>query len=201
MNGNVQNPSDSAVVEFAPCAGASPWFVENAVSTRYLTAGSGGTAIRASGDCHPVIEANSEISSGRAVAERGAEMRAIHCAAANGIASRCVITRNPTVFTSEGETATAIVSHSSGGESPLLSGGKLLALGPQRRRRAGERGASRPHQPLSDRDLRPRGRRRAHRLEHRVRGLLGSDPFRGHGLARDRRRARSEQSTASRLWH
>ena len=82
------------------CGGASPWVVDN---NAYALGES--TVITATGDCHPVIEANPNIVATKRDYMFNTDLpRGIHCGAANGIASRCVVTTNPNITTQEGPT-------------------------------------------------------------------------------------------------
>jgi hypothetical protein len=86
-----------STVSLADCAGASPWIVDNH-SILAVAADSediGLEAILTSGDCHPVVDANLEIANVMNGRGTGSVVR---CAAAGGVASRCVISGNPSIY-------------------------------------------------------------------------------------------------------
>jgi hypothetical protein len=91
------------LVRFRSCSGASPWLVSNtAESWHSISDPPGyeassvvnftGETFLATGDCHPVLEANSVSTSSDKLDELG--LRSIICSTEAGIASRCVVTRN-----------------------------------------------------------------------------------------------------------
>jgi hypothetical protein len=119
-------------VHFGPCAGASPWFVGNILNARF----GGSDAVVAMGDCHPVIEANPEITAARNDLHTGLDMTAIRCIADGGVASRCVVTENPNLSVLEGTHDNAISSnvrsdtavHCEGGSCARIDHNRILGL-------------------------------------------------------------------------
>ena len=76
----------AGAVSFNPCAGTSPWFVGNRVSTNDQT------ALSVSGDCRPVIDGN-VFGASAATLENGTVTTA-QCSPSAGVASGCVFTHN-----------------------------------------------------------------------------------------------------------
>ncbi|HXK19534.1 MAG TPA: hypothetical protein VNG33_17110 [Polyangiaceae bacterium] len=84
---------DSHGIWLEDCAGAAPWIVDN---NSILAGGTSQQtrvdAIRAIGDCHPVIDRNVNVQGGGE--GNASNPTAVHCAASNNIASRCVVDGN-----------------------------------------------------------------------------------------------------------
>ncbi len=84
---------DSHGIWLENCAGAAPWIVDNqSIAVNGTTAQTRVDGIRAEGNCHPVIDRNVNISGGGE--GQAANPTAVHCLAAGGIASRCVVDGN-----------------------------------------------------------------------------------------------------------
>ena len=100
--------SQFSSVAFEACGGDAPWFVQNRVA-RTIAPSTGPEVypLVARGDCHPVIEANSEISLTLSypglLSDTGTNffMTALLCDSDGTTASRCVITKNPSIGTRE----------------------------------------------------------------------------------------------------
>jgi hypothetical protein len=89
---SVQNDAQNFGILLEDCAGAKPWIVDNA-AIEISTFGTDAlpAAIRAAGDCHPVIDSNPGL---RVSSVGPIHSRVVECGASGGIASRCVVANN-----------------------------------------------------------------------------------------------------------
>ena len=97
IRGNLINAfggaQDSHGIWLEDCAGAAPWIVDNqAIAVAGTSQQTRVDGVRAVGDCHPVIDRNVSISGGGE--GQASNPTAVHCLAANGTASRCVVDGN-----------------------------------------------------------------------------------------------------------
>jgi hypothetical protein len=86
-------------VDVASCGGASPLITDNYEINAEAPTTAPAVAIRAMGDCHPIIQNNVRILSGL---EGSMLAMGIECGQASGISSRCVVEGNPLVRASMG---------------------------------------------------------------------------------------------------
>ncbi|HEV8321175.1 MAG TPA: hypothetical protein VG389_06130, partial [Myxococcota bacterium] len=86
--------ADSHGIWMEDCAGAAPWVVDNfAVQAAGDSATTAVDAVRAIGDCHPVIDSNLSITGGGEGGTSGTN--GVHCGAnLAGVASACVVLGN-----------------------------------------------------------------------------------------------------------
>jgi hypothetical protein len=84
---------DSHGIWLEDCAGAAPWIVDNnAILAGGVNQQTRVDAIRAIGDCHPVVDRNVIVQGGGE--GNASNPTAVHCAASNNVASRCVVDGN-----------------------------------------------------------------------------------------------------------
>jgi hypothetical protein len=86
----------SPAVDFQSCAGEKPWVVDNQV-LRAVGRAERGIGVRASGDCHPVLDSNETVTADITLATP-LWVTAIECALADAVSSRCVISGNRDIY-------------------------------------------------------------------------------------------------------
>jgi hypothetical protein len=89
------NQPPAQAIGITACGAARPWIVDNA-SVMADGNWANTEAIGVAGDCHPLIDWNLNIVAGT---REIATMTAVHCAAAGGVGSRCVIANNQSIRT------------------------------------------------------------------------------------------------------
>jgi hypothetical protein len=102
VQGYVEYPPQAGL-SLEECGGDAPWILDNEAITAEIR--SGFDALRATGDCHPVIEANAFIGNTVWRGDTASHGTAIACAGGSA-PSRCVIFRNAEILgSSEGSSS------------------------------------------------------------------------------------------------
>lgn len=82
------------------CMGAAPWVFDNHnIQAQGVNQQSIVDAVRAMGDCHPVIDSNRSIVGGGE--GNASNPNAVHCGAVNGVSSQCVVLGNRQILGSQ----------------------------------------------------------------------------------------------------
>jgi hypothetical protein len=91
---------DSHGIWLEDCGGAEPWIVDNQrIEVAGDTLMTRADAIRAVGDCHPVVDSNVLITG--AGEGQGSEPTGVRCSASAGVSSRCIVVDNLDIRGSE----------------------------------------------------------------------------------------------------
>jgi hypothetical protein len=91
---------DSHGIWLEDCGGAEPWIVDNhRIEVAGDTLQTRADAIRAVGDCHPVVDSNVLITG--AGEGQGSEPTGVRCSASAGVPSRCIVVDNLDIRGSE----------------------------------------------------------------------------------------------------